>query len=538
MSVLSSVLRAAAATLPGGRALFPEPRSIDQRLARMPVRGLPLDHPVTIRWNDYAVPFIEAASDRDLAFTLGLVHVHLREGQLALAKRIVYGRLSEVAGRFARDFDCTLRTIDFPGASAAIEAGMVPETLAWTQAFVSGLNWYQSHVRPTPPEYGLLGLSREVWTVRDLLAIGRLAGTDINWLTYFGLIGRRGTPDWPNVWRRALEAGGRTLSFGPADRQALAANLLLGFSRSGSNCIVVSPERSASGGALLASDPHLSLLLPNLWILAGVRSPSYNLVGLMPAGLPLFGLGRSERIAWGGTNMRAAVSDLYDVTGEKLESRGERLRVRLGCGKTVLRRRSRLGPILSDAPHFKAPPNAAIALRWAGHEASDEITAFLRAARATTPDEFRAAFATYAVGPQNMQFAGRDGNIGQIMAVWLPRRRYQTPPDLVLDPADPAMEWDGFATSVDLPWSLNPPSGFLASANNPPTATDIPVGFFFITSERVERLQALLAAKPKLSVDDLRALQRDVVSPASARLRDGLYAPSKMPGWHRSSPRC
>src|SRR5205814_1725881 len=85
-----------------------------------------------------------------------------------------------------------------------------------------------------------------------------------------------------------------------------------------------------------------------------------------------------------------------------------------------------------------------------------------------------------------------------------------------------AMEWQGYETAAELPWALNPTAGFLASANNPPTKTDTPVSYFFITSERVERLQSLLAAKPKLGLDDLRALQADVVSPASLRLKEGL----------------
>ena len=537
MRVLCFALMALMSMLPGCGALFPVARDTEQRLARFPTSGLPLESAVTIRWNRYAVPYIEAASDRDLAFSLGLVHAHLREGQLAFAKRIVYGRLSEMAGRFARDFDRTLRIIDFPGAGAAIEARLPAETRVWLQGFVDGLNWYQAHVRQTPPEYGLLGLSRETWSVRDLLAIGRLAGTDINWSTYFGLIGDRDTPAWPTIWRRVLDGGaGGAVSFDAADKQAAIESLLLGFSRSGSNCVVVSPTHSATGGALLASDPHLPLVLPNLWILAGVRSPSYNVVGLMPAGLPIFGLGRSAQMAWGGTNMRAAVSDLYDASHETLESRDERLLVRLWPGETITLRRSRLGPILSDAPQFKAPPGATIALRWMGHAPSDEITAFLKASRAGTPDEFRAAFATYAVGPQNMQFADSAGNIGQIMAVWLPRRRYRRPPDLVLDPRDPATDWDGYETSVDLPWALNPARGFLASANNPPTETDTPVGFFFITSERVERLQTLLATKPKLSIEDLRALQHDVVSPASSRLRQALEGAIDAAGLAREQP--
>ena len=67
--------------------------------------------------------------------------------------------------------------------------------------------------------------------------------------------------------------------------------------RSGSNCCVVAPSRSATGGVLIASDPHLSIILPNAWLLATFRSPSYDAAGLMIPGLPFIALGRNPWIA-------------------------------------------------------------------------------------------------------------------------------------------------------------------------------------------------------------------------------------------------
>ena len=322
MRLLDPLLLAARALPSAPRALFPRRRRFEQRLRQFPTRGLPIERPVTVRWNPLAVPFIEAERDGDLAFVLGLVHGHLREGQLALAKRIAYGRISEIIGPRGREIDHTLRIIGLPDAASAVEAAMPEETRAWLGGFVGGLNWHQEHVGVVPPEYGLLGLRRERWAVRDILAIGRLAGVDINWMTYFGLIGSRASPSWPAIWQRTLDAGnGGAWSFGADDLQAAVIAALAAYGRSGSNCVVVAPERSATGGALLASDPHLPLLLPNLWLLAGCRSPSFNVVGLMPAGLPIFALGRNPHMAWGGTNMRAAVSDLFGVRDDRVVKR-------------------------------------------------------------------------------------------------------------------------------------------------------------------------------------------------------------------------
>src|SRR5579875_1561835 len=135
--------------------------TLADRLAAMPVRDLPLEHPVTIRWNAYAVPFIEAASDADLAFTLGLVHAHLREGLLALGKRLAQGRLAEIIGPYGRKLDHTLRVLGFARAAELVEPHLPAASRAWLQRFADGLNLYQERVRRCPPEYRLLGLKRE-----------------------------------------------------------------------------------------------------------------------------------------------------------------------------------------------------------------------------------------------------------------------------------------------------------------------------------------------------------------------------------------
>ena len=303
-------------------ALAPPSVTTADRLAAFPTSQLPLERPVTVRWNRYGVPWIEAQTDHDLAFTLGLVHAHLRLGQMTLGKRIVQGRLSESLGPFTHDVDQLLRTLNFGYAAADTEARMSPSTHAWMSAFVDGLNWYQRYAASKPPEYGLLGLDGEPWAIRDLLAIGRLAGTDVNWLADIQLLRARLRSGWPQTWQRALAAGTDSLpSFDPTGQHALLFDLFAHSSRSGSDAVAVGPARSSSGAALLAADTHLGTVLPNFWILVGLKSPSYHAVGLMPPGLPVIGLGRNDDLAWSGTNMHAAASELYDVSGAPPDSR-------------------------------------------------------------------------------------------------------------------------------------------------------------------------------------------------------------------------
>ena len=149
--------------------LFAPAVSTRERLADFPTDGLPLERPVVIRWNEHQVPFIEAETDRDLAFAFGMVHQHLRGGQIALFKRFFYGRVSEMAGPLARDLDHAIRILDYGHAADAWEKRMPEETRVWVQAFVDGLNTYQDRGRRRPPEFALLGIEPEPFTFRDIL---------------------------------------------------------------------------------------------------------------------------------------------------------------------------------------------------------------------------------------------------------------------------------------------------------------------------------------------------------------------------------
>ncbi len=506
----------------GCSSINPKPQNTAERLQVFPQSRLPLEGEVTIYWNHHQVPFIRASTDRDLAFTLGLVHAHLRSGQMALLKRISQGRISEMAGPFSTKIDEALKILDFGYASASVFERMAPESQKWLQAFVDGLNYYQNHTEQRPPEFGLLGVRPEPWTVEDVLTFSRLAGTDVNWLIYFSLLRERLEDNWPRVWAQTLEVGaGSSVSFASEPQMDKLARLLSGFSRSGSNSIVLSPSRMGNRAGAIANDPHLGISLPNFWLIAGVKSPSYHAVGLMVPGLPFIAVGRNPHLAWGGTNMRAASSDLYDVSRlppEDIQTVEKTIKVRFGFDKSIRIRRTPFGPILSDAELIPAGPEEVIALRWMGHEPSDELTAFLRANRAGDVHEFRAAFESYSISGQNMLAVDDKGSIAMVLAARLPIRSSQRPEGLVLDATNPEHDWKQFTNAIKLPWQVDPPEGFIASANNRPTDTPFPISFFYGQSERIERLQELFGKNKTLTFDRLREIQLDVYSKSSLRL--------------------
>ncbi len=527
MAALRALSAVMLSTFVAGCALLaplPNKTGLDRRLAMIPAGELPLQHQVTIYWDRYQIPFIEAKTDEDLAFALGLVHAHLRLGQMEMFRRVSQGRIAEMAGPIAVDIDHSLRILNFGRAAAEIEKSLPPATRTWVRAFVRGINHYQKNVKKLPAEFTLLGMKREKWKIRDILTIGRLASSDVNWLVWFRLLRLRGRPEWKQLWARLLKSGGDSMaSFRPVGKEAALDEILRGLSRSGSNTLAIAGRRTGTGAALMANDPHLGLMLPNLWLIAGVKSPTTHAVGLMVPGLPFFALGRNKKIAWGGTNMRAASSDLYDASKlapGAITTRTETIKVRWWLDQTVAVRESPLGPIISDAPLIETGTGKPLALAWVGHQPSDEITAMLKVSRAGSFAEFKEAFESFAVSAQNMLYADFEGNIGQVMAMRLPVRSARRPRDLVLDPSRKSERWQGYLRVGELPASYNPKAGYLASANNRPAPFKVPLGYFFSTDDRVARMARLMEGAKKIGLDDLKAVQSDVYLISAVKLRD------------------
>jgi len=487
----------AAGLVARGLAIRRRRTTLPQRLAMLPAT-LPASGPVTIHWDAHQIPFIEAASDSDLAVALGVVHAHLRLGQMEIMRRLAQGRVAEMVGPLGVELDRTLLQIDFGRAAPAIAASLRPDVRAWAEGFVRGVNHVLLHAPRLPEEMRLLGIGREPWTLEHLLANTRLAAADVNWIVYGRLLKARAAlpeAEWREVWPRLFASG--------------VANPDIPMARSGSNAAAVAGRRSASGGALLAADPHLSVALPNVWLAAGMRSPGLNCVGLMPAGFPIMAIGRNPHLAWGGTSLHAAATDLFDASNLPLTERTVTLRVRGARPQRIVLQESPLGPVVSDGLMFRNPTR--LAMRWVGHEPSDEVGAMLDVMRADSSEAFARALAGFALPGQNMVHAAADGRVGHLLALRTPRHD-SLPGDLVLPPGA-ASAWDGLAGGAEFPNRLDPPEGFVASANDAqPWAGSVPAGFFFSPPDRVRRMRALFGGNAPLDLEDLAAAQLDVAA--------------------------
>ncbi|MBX9703868.1 MAG: penicillin acylase family protein [Silvanigrellaceae bacterium] len=337
--------------------------------------------------------------------------------------------------------------------------------------------------------------------------------------------------NWEKLWNDYRAISSLSLPSFKQTSTADFAKLIFSLAKTGSNSVAIGKEKSSTGGAILANDPHLEVTIPNVWLIAGYRSPSYHAVGLMIPCLPFLALGRNKNIAWGGTNLWSVSTHFFKLTEEDLENtevKTEKIKVRGWFSTSITIRTSKNGPVLSDSPLFKDLPPTAI--RWMGHEVSDEISAFLRANRADSFSEFRNAFESYSVSGQNLLYADKLGNIGHILAYRQPIRPDEKN-DRLFQPATNA--WLGFRHSCSLPFTFNPEEHFIVSANNKPSATEAEIGWFYQSSDRFKRLTELIKSTEKVSVKDLMSFQQDTYSLSGIKIKQNIieklkkYSPPK-----------
>lgn len=485
----------------------------------------------TIHWNKYQIPYIEAEYDHDAAFAMGLVHAHLRLAQIEIGKRIAYGRLSECMGPWANDIDAGLRALDITRAVGQVVNNMPEDSKNWLSAFVEGINHYKKHIPELPHEMQLLGMGNEPWSMENSFALGRMGGVDVNWLVLTNLLPLYDTPKWPALWERIRtihdesypsfmlsQKGDQYIidhNYTEEKKLAILKHILSAYARSGSNSFAVSGAKTKSGAPMIANDPHLNYTIPNLWLIAGLKCPSYQTIGIMAQGLPVFAFGRNKDIAWGGTNMRQEASDLVDVSYLRdFEEVTHEIKTRFWFTKKVKNRWHKdHGPVMSDVKILPFPKDKDIAIKWTGHLLSDEITALLGFAKAKTWQDMHRAAKDFSVPGQNFVFATASGNIGQILATWVPKRPDQAPEDIFVSPQKSLKSWQDIYKGDRLPHIVNPESGVIASANNKPFHNfETRTGWLFPVDDRVIRLYQLLDSYDNITLEEMKAFQWDVYS--------------------------
>ena len=497
---------------------------------------------VTIGRDALGVPRIHARTVEDLCFGQGFCIGQDRLAQLELFRRVVAGRLSELAGPEGLQTDRLMRTLGLHRRAEAEVATLPRSGREYLEAYAAGVNAAMAAMTTPPLELQLARMGAEPWTPADSMAIGKIIAlgfstnmeTELFRAELVSLIGAekvaRLEPQYPGgnpvVTQPGVPWNGDALELAA---QFAAVRQVAGFGLEpvGSNNWVVSGERSVTGAPLLAGDPHITASIPDVWYTVELSAPDVHGRGGAMPGFPGIVIGQTPDIAWTFTNVMADVQDLYvervrsahegnppayefEGSWREMTVRHERIPVRGRHPEPLEIWETHHGPIMNKSLGAGGEP---LALAWTALDQPWPAHLAIDGARARSGAELVELFADHTVPCMNMVWADSGGNIGYKLIGKLPRRRGGCP-DLPKPGWIGDYDWDGYVPYGELPEIVNPEGGTIVTANNRIAPDDYP---HHITSEyldgyRAARIEQLLAERERHSIDDFARMQMDVLS--------------------------
>lgn len=513
--------------------------------------------PVTVVFDDLAIPHVFAQNDHDVYFAQGYLTARDRLWQMEFQTHAAAGRIAEIVGDRAVELDRYNRHLGMGYGAEQTLRGMQddPATREALDAYSAGVNAWISQLSPAkyPIEYKLLGYAPEPWTtLKCALLLKQLTSTlasgadDLLMTNILRKYGAAVTadlfPGYPTREDPIIPAGTKwdftplpvpaaSKDTGLAELMALSAPRFdAGLRRPnpeiGSNNWAVGAQKSATGHPILANDPHLSLSLPSIWYQIQLVSPTMNVYGASLPGAPNAIIGFNKDVAWGVTNVGADVLDFYtirfkdesrrqywhDKRWKPVRTRLERIKVkgRPDVVDTVLY--THHGPVVynAGAKPFRQNIPVGHAARWIAHEKSNEMQCFYQLNRAKNFADYRKALSYYVAPAQNFIFASNQNDIAISPNGRYPlKRRGQG--KFLLDGTNPADDWHGFVPADQNPLVKNPARGFVSSANQSSTDLTYPyyINWEFAPSERGRRINQRLTVMQGATTDTLRQLQND-----------------------------
>ncbi len=527
-----------------------------------------LTAPASILVDTWGVPHIYAANTDDMYFAQGFNAARDRLFQIDLWRRRGLGRLSAVFGSNFVEQDRAARLFLYRGDMGREWRSYGSNAQRIATRFAEGINAFIDLAARDPSklpfEFSAFGYSPEKWQPEDVVRI-RSHGLSGNAISEFtrALVACRSnlkadgvrqqlSPAWETkipdgldpcvpldllrvyaLGTQGVVVSGRETKRGAAEGELKFAMAEGPATPEGSNAWVVGPSRSATGRPILASDPHRAYSTPSLRYIVHLNAPGVSVIGGGEPALPGISIGHNGTIAFGLTIFSLDQQDLmayethpdrpdefrYKGGWEKMTIVREEIPVRGRAAVPVELRFTRHGPVI----HEDRRRQRAHSLRSTWFEpGTAPYFGSIDYMNARNFKEFRRAMAAWGAPGENQVYADATGNIGWVVGGLAPKRANWD--GLLPVPGDGRYEWAGFWPGDQMPWSYNPPTGWIASANeqNMPAgypARERKLGFEWPEPTRWRRIAEVLQATPKVSIDDTVRLQADVLSGSARRLQ-------------------
>ncbi len=468
-----------------------------------------------ILWDRYGVPHIFAEDAESLFYAFGWAQMEAHGDLILRLFGQARGRGAEYWGEEYLEEDRWTWRMGVPGRGKKWYQAQAPEFRRYLDSFVAGMNAYaRTHAENVAAEM------RMVLPVEpaDVLAAMQRA-------IHFSFFGSR-----DEIMTQA-------------ERWRPRAN------GAGSNAWAVAPKRSASGNALLLANPHLPWSGYFTWFEAHLNAPGVNAYGATLIGQPILGIAFNEQLGWTHTVNTIDILDLYELRlapGEQdtaaylwdgkpraFEVETITLKVKLAGGKfreeKFAVKRSVHGPVVAEKDA------KALAMRISGLDAPNTGQQYWEMIRARNLHEFERAVAQLQMPMFTVMYADREGHILHLFGGRVPVRPAGKWGWSGVVPGDmSATLWTRVHGYHELPRILNPASGWLQNANDPPWTTTFPpaIGAAKFPEYmaprfmhfRAQRSARLLAEDEKISFEEFVAYKHSTRMELADRILDDLFA--------------
>lgn len=488
---------------------------------------------LSIQRNESGVPIIHAKSLKDAFWGSGYAHAVDRSTQLLMMRILGQGRVCELLSDTdeSLQIDHFFRKANWMSLLDEEVAKLDSDTLAVCQAYCDGVNAGLSHKRLSALK--ALGYRPEPWRIQDSILVSRMASyltlaqsqTEVERL-FIELV-QAGVGDEQLAALFPIESGSvdRDLleSIQLGERvvpQEFIWNLALPRMMASNNW-VISGDRTASGQAILANDPHLEInRLPNVWCEQSLNWPDNTLKGMGMPGLPGIIIGRSNALAWGVTYTFMDTVDSW--VEECKDGKFKRGRKWMSFTKRteLIKRKKHASEMLYfyenihgvlDGNPFKT--GRYLATRWAAaNMGANSLMASLKLASAHTAEEGAACLANME-SAWNWVLADEQNNIAYQMSGLMPKRHESWNGFLPMPGWDAQYDWKCVVSTAELPHALNPKEGFIITANQDLnhlgacSPINMPMGDY-----RARRIQDLIEQNNDHDVISSQKIQFDVYS--------------------------
>ncbi|MER6516030.1 penicillin acylase family protein [Streptomyces sp. NPDC001553] len=241
--------------------------------------------------DDWGVPHLRASDALRLSHAQGRVTALDRAWQLEVERHRAQGSSAAFLGADAVTWDRFARQSRLDDTARRCHEALDPQTAAWVRAYVDGVNEGLAEGALRDERFARTGHVPTPWEPWVPLSI---------WIATHILFAGFATKLWRERVGRAL--GDEAVTLFATDGPGTA----------GSNGWLVPGDRTATGAAIIAGDPHRFIEDPGVYQQIRLSCPEFDVLGLAVPGIPGLGhFGHTGGAAWAITNAMADYQDLY-----------------------------------------------------------------------------------------------------------------------------------------------------------------------------------------------------------------------------------